>query len=110
MPTRDPDPGVVDAARRLGAVLGALHPGDEHAEAHALAAIRVFLDEAWAGLGDDGRRDLRARARAELGALLDLVDEPTALALTEETARDLLRQRWPSLSAASVRDLLRADG
>lgn len=106
VPGVDGDPAVDDAAQRLAAVLHGIDPEDPHAETHALAAIRVFLDEVWAMLGDDGRRELHDRARDELGDLLDLVDEPTALALVEETARDLLRQRWPALTAASVRELL----
>ncbi|MCA9492040.1 MAG: hypothetical protein KC621_19035 [Myxococcales bacterium] len=110
VPGVDGDPAVREAASRLAAVLHGIDPDDAHAETHALAAIRVFLDEVWALLGEAGRLELHDRAREELGDLLHLVDEPTALALVEETARDLLRQRWPALTAASVRDLLGVRG
>ncbi len=108
-PPRPEDPALAAAVDRLTRVLHALDRRTEEGERHALAAIRVFLDEAWTAIGDDGRDRLREAARAELGDLLHLVDEPTGHALVEETARDHLRQRWPTLTAASVRDLL-ADG
>ena len=42
----------------------------------------------------------------ELGDLVDLVDEATAAAIVEETARDLFRQRYPWVSAATVHTLV----
>jgi hypothetical protein len=96
----------VAGAEGLRDALSALRPGDEEAEVRAMAAIRVFLDERWRGLAADDRADLEARARTELGDLLHLVDEDLGRDLVEETARDLLRQRWPRLAAAAVRSSL----
>jgi hypothetical protein len=90
-----------DAATRLAEAL--LAAADERA---ALAAIRTFVQERWDGLGEARRDALRERAREELGDLLLLVDEAVGLALVEETARDLFRQGYPLLAAASVRALL----
>ena len=94
----------VEAAEPLHAALVGLAPGED-GELRALAAIRLFLEDRWAALGEAGRREYLDRARVELEDLLRAVDEETGDALVEETARDLFRQRWPRLSAAAVRDL-----
>ncbi len=103
-------PGRGPARRQLEHALVAIDLDGEPAVRQALVYIREFFDVAWIDMGEEGRARLRARARAELGDLLSLVDEGTAAALIEETARDLLRQTYPTLSAASLWELVRADG
>jgi hypothetical protein len=98
-----PDPD--GAGARLAASLAAATP-DDSGEREALTAIRTFVEQRWDGLGHVQREALRARARDELGDLLRLVDEADGHALVEETARDLFRQGYPLLAAASVRALL----
>jgi hypothetical protein len=99
----NPDPD--GAGARLAASLADVRP-EESGEREALAAIRTFVETRWDGLGDARRDALRARACDELGDLLRLVDEADGHALVEETARDLFRQGYPLLAAASVRALL----
>jgi hypothetical protein len=73
-----------------------------------MAEIRSFFDEAWSGLGQAERRDLEEAALDELGDLMDVVDESTAAAILDETARDLFRQMYPWVSAATVYGLVEA--
>lgn len=94
-----------EARERLEAALLGIPGRDDEAQRKALAAVRAFLDEAWAALGDEGRARLRDEAAAGLGDLLHLVDEGTARALVEEAARDGLRRGYPALTAASIREL-----
>ncbi len=96
----------VGAAEDLARLLEHIDRSDAAAERHALAAIRTFVETRWNSLGEQRRDELRVLARADLGDLLRLVDEPTGLALVEETARDLFRQSYPWLTVASVRSFL----
>lgn len=96
--------------RTLEAALLAIDGSGEQAVTAALAAIRAFLDEVWRSLGAEGQHELRRQAVDELGDLLELVDEGTAVGLVEETARDLLRQGYPALTAASLWELVESNG
>lgn len=80
-------------------------PGDD-AVRQALIAVRQFFDAVWEDLGDDGRTVLRTAAADELGDLLSLVDEATAVELVEEGAREGLRLRYPALAAGPLTLLL----
>jgi len=94
------------AAEDLATALERIEERDAEAERQAIAAIRTFVETRWLSLGEPRRDALRSRAREDLGDLLALVDEPTGLALVEETARDLFRQSYPWLTVASVRSFL----
>ncbi|MFT5455489.1 MAG: hypothetical protein ACI9K2_001968 [Myxococcota bacterium] len=76
----------------------------------ALASIRLFFEDAWAALDRAERETLSRAAEDELGDLVDLVDAGTAASITEETARDLFRQRYPWLSAGTVHALVEGVG
>jgi hypothetical protein len=101
-----------EARGALDAALLAIEGRGEEAERRALAAARTFLEAAWQAEGPAGRAALADEARVELGDLLGLVEEGTAAALVEETARDRLRGRYPALTAATLRELCgdRAEG
>ncbi len=71
----------------------------------ALAAVRAFELAVWEASDQDA---LRAAATAELGAVLAVVRPRQRAELVEQGARDLLRRRWPALSAAKICDLLGA--
>ena len=72
----------------------------------ALQYVRKFLDQAWQDLGETGQATLRTEARQKLGDLVHLVDETTVAALVEEGARDRLHAQFPSLSVASLTELV----
>ncbi len=103
----EPDPAP---RRALEAALLAVDGQGEAAIREALEHVRRFLDDCWKARGPDGQAALRRAAVEDLGDLLHLVDEATATALVDETARDLLRQCYPALSAASLWELLGTDG
>jgi hypothetical protein len=120
LPSRRAEPPLAALVRALRAVpigtdraaRAALEPAlleisgrGEVALRPALAAVRTFLETAWSALGAAGQEALAAEAREELGDLLGLVEEGTAAALVEETARDRLRGRYPALTAATLREL-----
>ncbi len=82
--------------------LTAIDAAGEAAVTVALGHVRRFLERELAALGDDGLAALREQAREKLGDLVNEVDEGTAAALIDETARDLHRAHWPALSAATL--------
>jgi len=91
-------PAQAELCRRLLAIDGVGEP----AVTRALAHVQIFLDRTFAELGDDGQATLRAEARERLGDLLDQVDETTEAALVDETARAVLRARYPALTVATL--------
>jgi hypothetical protein len=73
----------------------------------AMSVVRCFHEEAWKR-AEPEHAALRARAEAELLELKPGMEENRFAAAVEEVARDLLRQRYPLLSATSVWDRLHA--
>jgi hypothetical protein len=100
------EPGEVALRAGLHEALLAVRAASEEARGAACAAIRDFFEGLWALAGEPGRGRYRAAAKDELADLLSLVDESTHPALIEEAARDLVRQRYPALTVASVLALL----
>ena len=97
------------AQQRLTSTLEALQGSDPEALFRAAAAaVRRFLGERWEELAPAERGALEAEARAELGDLVDLVDEDTLRELVAEGARDRLRAGYPALSAASLWEVVEA--
>lgn len=84
-------------SRALEALSGA---GEELVE-QALTLTRGFFEDQWSRCD---RGALMAQADEELAGLRDLVPEPRFQQLREETARDLLRQQHPLLSATAIWD------
>lgn len=70
----------------------------------ALSEVRSFLAAQLSSLDPSERRALQERALADLGDLVDRIPEATRDKLVEEGIRDLLRQRFPRLTAASLAD------
>jgi len=87
-----------ELARGLEAIA---EPG-EPAVMAALGHVQRFLERELAQLGEAGLRALHEEARVRLGDLLEEVDETTAAALLDETARDLHRARYPALTVATL--------
>ena len=75
-----------------------------------MAAIRDFHIEVWATAGPDELGHARQVARESLGDLAATLDEHTTAQLVEEYARDLFRERYDWLTAATVWDLLGPSG
>jgi len=96
------DPGS-EARRVLDQALAEVGPGDAETLFRVAAeSARTFLDGRWAELSDVEQERLRDEALADLGDLVDMVDEDTLEALVDEGSRDLLRAGYPALSAASL--------
>ncbi len=87
------------AAERLAALSG---EGEALLRA-ALEVSRDFFEAAWDAAD---RAALREEAEALLGPLRETMSERKYEAILEETARDLLRQRHPLLSASHIWDTL----
>ena len=63
---------------------------------------RIFLSKCWESLEPDHRAAELAKAREELGDLIDAMTEPQAEQAVEEVARDRLRQAYPALTTATL--------
>ncbi|MEQ1569082.1 MAG: hypothetical protein ABMA64_25825 [Myxococcota bacterium] len=101
-------PSGYDEGHRAGvatALLGVTEPGEVGLRT-AIAAVRTFFEGLWADAPPAVRAGWTAEAEAELGDLLALVDDGTRAALVEETARDRVRARYPTLTAATLAALL----
>lgn len=68
---------------------------------HALAILRRFHEDVWAGLGEE-RAALLAEAADELMPLRDALGSDGFARACEEHARDRVRARYPTLSARRV--------
>jgi len=87
------------AAGQLAALTG---EGEELLRA-AMVISREFFEVAW---DQTDREALRAEADLSLAVLKETMSERKYDAILEETARDLLRQRHPLLSASQLWDTL----
>ncbi len=88
------------------AQLEALPAGDAATVADlAMGVVRRFHERAWE-LAASEHEALKAAAAAELADFRDAMDPTHFDEAVEEAARDLLRQRYPQLSAVSVWDRL----
>ena len=72
----------------------------------ACAIFRQVIDTRWQELDATDRATLRAQSEDELADLISTLRDDQREALIDETSRDLLRQRYPMLSAATVWSLL----
>lgn len=96
----DPHQGLL---LELAEALGELPAGDpDELARQALGLIRVFRERVWEHTPDAEKAALRERARAELGELLEDLDEAVVFALLEEEAREAARARYGWLDAAAV--------
>ncbi len=97
--TVDPDdPAIEGLAVRLSDLAGTA----EEITRLALRAFSAFFEEKWVGLDATERSALLDAARAGYGEWLEGLAEGAQLALVEEAARDLLRSRYPALTAELV--------
>ncbi|MFH1466835.1 MAG: hypothetical protein ABIO70_20800 [Pseudomonadota bacterium] len=103
----DPPAGGLEAlAEAAVEALDTLPPGDPATRAEAgMAIVRVFHRQAWEAAAAE-HAALRAQAAEELAGLREGMDEGHWEGAVEEVARDLLRQRFPRLSAVAVWDRL----
>ena len=65
------------------------------------ALVRVFFEQAWAGLAEH-HASLLAEALGQLGDVADLVEQDGRAALCEEYAREALRSRYPLLRTGGL--------
>ncbi len=98
--------GLDRLAARAMAELEALPTGDAASVAdRAMAVVRRFHEAAW--LAAEGEHEsLKAAAAIELSDFRASMDPTHFDEAVEEAARDLLRQRFPQLSAVAVWDRL----
>jgi hypothetical protein len=101
-PTNPARSALLELADRLASI-GAQGP---RAQGDALVCITGFFAALWDGLSSGERSLLRENAMADLGDMVHLVDGEPLAALVEEVARGLLRERYPTLTAATVCALL----
>ncbi len=109
-PTTAPPPAEGDLAALAEATLAALDglagPREVRAEL-AIEVVRRFHAEAWEMAASE-HEALRTAAATELASFRADMDPAEWELTVEEVARDLLRQRFPRLSASAVWDRLQA--
>jgi hypothetical protein len=95
-------------AAQAVAALDGLGSGDPASLAErAMAVVRRFHEQAWQAAADEQAR-LEEQAAEELADFRGIMDPIHWDEAVEEAARDLLRQRFPQLSAVAVWDRLHA--
>ncbi len=94
-----PDPLLWQAARELDDISGE----GEALVRGALAVSRRFYERAWTRAD---QKALHRQASFEVEELQEGLSEKQWLGLVEEVARDLLRQRYPEMSATNIWDTL----
>jgi hypothetical protein len=87
--------------KRLDALSKTANP--EQAATEAVAACRTFQETAWK-MAQAEHQDLRAQALEELAALRNVLSAEALEAAIEEVARDIVRRRFPLVSAREVWD------
>jgi hypothetical protein len=93
-------------AARAQAELDALPGGDPATVSElAMAVVRRFHVDAW-DAAELEHASLKAAASDELAEIRDAMDPAHWDEAVEEAARDILRQRFPRLSAVAVWDRL----
>lgn len=91
---------------QASAALDALPGGDPATVSElAMAVVRRFHEQAWLA-AEAEHPALKAQATSELADLKDAMDPLHWDEAVEEAARDILRQRFPRLSAVAVWDRL----
>ena len=75
----------------------------ETAATDAVAACRAFHEAAWMDAQQE-HADLRAQALTELAALKNVLSPNALEAAIDEVARDIVRRRYPLVSAREVWD------
>ena len=80
----------------------------EHAATAAVAACRRFHEDAWMA-ADTEHSALRSQALESLAALKNVLNPNALEAAVDEVARDLVRRRYPLVSARSVWDRVSAE-
>ncbi len=99
-------PALDALAARAEAALGRLRAGDPATVAdQAMGIVRRFHEAAWEAARAE-RPALKEQAAQELADFQDTMDPTHWDEAVEEAARDLLRQRFPRLSAVAVWDRL----
>ena len=86
--------------------LGGSHD-PEYAATTAVAACRRFQERAWLA-AEEEHTELRTQARDSLAALKNVLNPAAFEAAVDEVARDLVRRRYPLVSARSVWDRVSA--
>ena len=79
----------------------------EYAATTAVAACRRFQEHAW-NTAESEHRNLRNEALESLSALKSILNPAALEAAVDEIARDLIRRRYPLVSARSVWDRVSA--
>ena len=79
----------------------------EHGATRAVTACRVFQEAAWVEAQDE-HSQLRAQALEELAALKNVLNPSALEAAVEEVAHDIVRRRFPLVSARQVWDRVSA--
>ena len=80
----------------------------EHVATAAVAACRRFHEHAWTA-ADTEHSALRSQALESLSALKNVLNPNALEAAVDEVARDLVRRRYPLVSARSVWDRVSAE-
>ena len=80
----------------------------EHVATAAVAACRRFHEDAWTA-ADTEHSALRSQALESLSALKNVLNPNALEAAVDEVARDLVRRRYPLVSARSVWDRVSAE-
>ena len=78
---------------------------DEQTGLDAIASIRIFHETVW-NFCSENHSNLRAEARLELSALKEVLSTEAFESAVEEVARDIVRRKYPLVSATAVWDRL----
>jgi len=102
----DDDPRHDELGDLADALLALPDDDPDLLEARAQTLCRDFLLQAWASMADWERQARLQDARQSLHAVRDVLSPEALEASAEEIARDQLRQAYPLVSAATIRQVL----